>query len=585
MPEKLIKFAKDNFALIIISTLALILRVVFLHTLPPSLNWDEASHGYNAYSILMTGRDEWGEFLPAIFRAYGDYKLPLYIYSTAVSVAIFGLNEFAIRLPSALAGVGTVVFTYLLVKDLAIYGLRSHSGLKNTSHKTPSTKHQTHALLSAFLVAVEPWSLFLSRGAFEANLALMLFVGGVFFFFKGLRIPKYYLLSAVFFGLTVWTYNSYRIFTPLMVLVLIVLHYKVLLASFKAKPLLLLTSTFLLLFLLIPMLYQLTAVSGQARYGKVAIIDEGAVANIDEQRTNFKGSPLVARLIHNKGVYFLKTVAGNWTAHYAPGFLFLEGGSQYQYSVQEHGLLYLVNLPFLFFGLWFVIMGAAKRKKYAWLLLAWFLLSPIPASITRDSPHALRTITMLPVPMIFTAIGIVFALQKISNNFARSTLMIYVILVFISLITFFEKYYNTYRQEYSWAWQYGHKQAVAFTRENYDKYDKIIITKKYGEPHIFYLLYWPWDPQDYMDNDGLVRFEQTDWFWVDRFDKFYFVNDWDIPTRSDRDFVLESGEEFDCRFDRCLLVTSPGTHQQDWKILKTVDYLDGQRVFEILENK
>jgi hypothetical protein len=369
MPEKLIKFAKDNFALIIISTLALILRVVFLHTLPPSLNWDEASHGYNAYSILMTGRDEWGEFLPAIFRAYGDYKLPLYIYSTAVSVAIFGLNEFAIRLPSALAGVGTVVFTYLLVKDLAGYGLRLTGSDKIT--KKSDTKFHNLQLnacnllphISAFLVAVEPWSLFLSRGAFEANLALMLFVGGVFFFFKGLRIPKYYLLSAVFFGLTVWTYNSYRIFTPLMVLVLIVLHYKVLLASFKAKPLLLLTSTFLLLFLLIPMLYQLTAVSGQARYGKVAIIDEGAVANIDEQRTNFKGSPLVARLIHNKGVYFLKTVAGNWTAHYAPGFLFLEGGSQYQYSVQEHGLLYLVNLPFLFFGLWFVIMGAAKRKK------------------------------------------------------------------------------------------------------------------------------------------------------------------------------------------------------------------------------
>ena len=86
--------------LFLIVVLAFVLRFVQLDSLPPSLNWDEVSHGYNAYSILKTGKDEWGKFLPIIFRAYGDYKLPLYIYITAFSEFIFGLNEFAVRLPS-----------------------------------------------------------------------------------------------------------------------------------------------------------------------------------------------------------------------------------------------------------------------------------------------------------------------------------------------------------------------------------------------------------------------------------------------------------------------------------------------------
>ena len=60
--------------LIIIVILAACLRLVALAWNPASLNWDEVSHGYNAYSILMTGKDEWGQLFPLTnFRAYGDY--------------------------------------------------------------------------------------------------------------------------------------------------------------------------------------------------------------------------------------------------------------------------------------------------------------------------------------------------------------------------------------------------------------------------------------------------------------------------------------------------------------------------------
>ena len=138
-----------------------LLRWIQVSVLPPSLNWDEISHGYNAYSILTHGVDEWGNYYPSIFRAYGDYKLPVYIYTTVVSIALFGLNVFAVRLHSVVGGAFTILGTYLLVNEL----LRS----------------KKHSLFAAAIIAISPWNIFLSRAALEANLALTLIVFGFYF--------------------------------------------------------------------------------------------------------------------------------------------------------------------------------------------------------------------------------------------------------------------------------------------------------------------------------------------------------------------------------------------------------------------
>ena len=105
--------------LIAIILLAAILRFYKLAEVPPSLYWDEASLGYNAYSILKTGHDEHGVFLPITnFAAFGDYKPPGYVYMTVPSIALLGLSELAVRFPSALFGTLTVFLTYLIAKKL-----------------------------------------------------------------------------------------------------------------------------------------------------------------------------------------------------------------------------------------------------------------------------------------------------------------------------------------------------------------------------------------------------------------------------------------------------------------------------------
>ena len=116
-------------------------------------------------------------------------------------------------------------------------------------------------------------------------------------------------------------------------------------------------------------------------------------------------------------------------------------------------------------------------------------------------------------------------------------------------------------------------------KDNYVKYDKIIFTKKYGEPHEYVLFYNHWDAESYVNDSNLIRFNQSNWWWVDRFDKYYFVNDWSV-----KNLILENGDEINCKESKCLLVTSPGNAQDNWNKLETINFLDGQPVFEIYEN-
>src|SRR5579883_2284770 len=133
----------------VIVVLALALRIWQLGIVPPSPDWDEVALGYNAYSILHTGRDEYGALLPVVMRSFDDYKPALYSYLAIPSIAVFGLTVWATRFPSVVFGVLTVFATYFLVEELF--------------------KKKTVSLVSSFLLAISPWHTQFSRIAFESN--------------------------------------------------------------------------------------------------------------------------------------------------------------------------------------------------------------------------------------------------------------------------------------------------------------------------------------------------------------------------------------------------------------------------------
>jgi 4-amino-4-deoxy-L-arabinose transferase-like glycosyltransferase len=197
--NKLFAWCKSHI-LIVIIVFASLLRIVNLSTNPPGLNWDEVSMGYSAYSLSETGKDEWGQPWPILFRSYGEWKSPVYIYVLIPFIKIFGLNAWGVRLPAAIAGVVAVYLTYLI------------------SRKLYSDKV---GLWAAFLLAVSPWHLMLSRPGFEAGLSLTLILTGIY-----LMLNFKSIWAALPFGLAIHTYHSAKIVVPVLILYLVLSNFK-----------------------------------------------------------------------------------------------------------------------------------------------------------------------------------------------------------------------------------------------------------------------------------------------------------------------------------------------------------------------
>ena len=184
-------FPKPKGLLVLICVLFLLTRLYKINEIPPSVYWDEASIGYNAYSIAQTGKDEWGESFPLHFRAFGEFKLPVYIYTVAIFVKIFGLNEFSVRFPAVLFSLGVVMLTYLLSRKI--------SGSIWVG------------LLSGFFISISPWFFIFSRTGYEATAGLMFYLLAVYIFLCIRKNYWYIFISTLGFVFSAYSYNSFRI--------------------------------------------------------------------------------------------------------------------------------------------------------------------------------------------------------------------------------------------------------------------------------------------------------------------------------------------------------------------------------------
>ncbi len=547
--------------LFFIAVFAFILRFVRVGSLPVSLNWDEVSHGYNAYSILKTGVDEWGKYFPLVnFRAYGDYPLSLNLYLTIPFIIIFGLTEFAIRFPHLILGTLTVISTFFFA-----WGL---------------TKDRNVSLLSAFLVAISPWTLFTSRFVLQSNLSVFLLTTSLACFLNRDKSKKLITWSFILLGLSLYAYNTTRIIAPLILLTIYFIYKENLPAG--RQELFSLKNKIILGLFFIPLPFILLNNNSRARSFAVSLINEGSINRIIENRAKINLPQPLPRLLSNKATYFLAQFSKNYVGYFSPNFLFLNGGTQYQFSIPNKGLIYWINLPFFYIGLFLLLKKVFKRDVNYLLILTILLLAPIPAAMTTEKFAVLRSAAIIPIPMILSSVGFFYMVRKLKIN-KDFLISIFIFLNLLFLESYMVNYISEYSKNYSQSWQYGYKEVATFINENNDNYAKIIITKKYGEPHEFLLFYLKFDPKRYQNDNNLNRFYQSNWWWVDSFDKYYFVNDWQIPKDGFK-FIQESKKTVDCRQAKCLLVTSPNNAPKEWDKVKTINFLDGQVAFELYEN-
>lgn len=480
---------------------ALFLRVYRIADNPPALSWDEVSIGYNAYSIFKTGKDEHGVLFPLdTFVAYGDYKPPLSIYLTVPAVAIFGLNEFAVRVPSAVAGTLTVVFTYLIAGELLV------------SHK----RRYAIAMVSAALLAVSPWHINLSRAGFEGNIAVLLIVAGAWLLLRARDNPRLQLVAWIPFVLSIYTFNSARYFAPFLSVTILYLGRK----SYLRQRRWVIYGWIIAAILTIPILPHLLSPEARLRFAEVNIFTDVSIVETANERIAASGNAWWAKIIHNRRVGFFKSFMTHYLDHFQPWFLFIRGDGNPKFSIQDTGQLYIFEGIFLVVGIIALIHGL---PAVGWFLLAWLLLSIIPAATARETPHALRIENSLPTWQIFIAFGAVHIMDKIKQLKIKRIMIGFVLLLYAGSIAYYlHNYYNHYPRMYSGEWQYGYKQAIAYAQSVSDEYETIVISDAIGRPYMYTLFYTLYDPEAFRRTKDST-FDAAGFYHVNGFDAYRFV--------------------------------------------------------------
>ncbi len=464
-----------------------LLRIVGLASHPSGFTPDEASFGYDAYSILRTGHDQWGKAFPLVFKSFGDDKLPVYAYLTVPTVAIFGLNEFSVRLPNAILGTLAILVVYLLVKELF--------------------RNEKLAIFSGFLLAVSPWHIMLSRGGFEANLTTFFLPLAILFFLRSIKDQRYLFLSVLVFLINIFTYHTARILSPLVLFYLIFAYRNDLLKT-KKLNIWIVAGVVVALVSLVGFLY------GGSRVASSGIFD----INFADDRyfAQVVGEPsIVSKIFYNKPVYVARQFLTNYLSYFSPAYLFTSGPAEGTYGMLPGvGVLYIVEIVLLIGFIWKLIKD---RSREICLLIFWILISAIPAALTKGPGYAAnREAFVMPAIQIILAIGGFFIYEKLKTKKMRDYFVVgYSLLFIINFIYVGEKYLVGQVVNGSSSMIYGMNQLVS--RLGSLDGSKVIVSKSISEPQIYLAFYMKMDPalyQSYSKNWQLIN------GWVDQQDTY-----------------------------------------------------------------
>ncbi|MCX6705045.1 MAG: glycosyltransferase family 39 protein [Candidatus Woesebacteria bacterium] len=395
--------------LIIIVSVAFVLRFYQLDRVPPGLHADEASQGFNAFSILKTGKDMYGKSFPILFRANGSYQPPMYTYLTAVPTIILGNGIFTVKIVSALSGVGLVFLTYFLISRLFIKSKK---------------EAVTLGLFTAGVVAISPWAIHFSRLAVEANLGVLIFVAGVYILAVSLRKISLFPLACLILGISTHAYYSERVIAVLLLAFVVIVYRKILLKT--KKTVILGLSIFALT--LLPHLYLLSTGALTKRLSQVSYL-----GTVSQEKIGFVG----------KSLEIGKQFVNHYLIYVSPKNLFFDPGSSLGRTTPDLGVYYPWMLAPFLIGLGYLFKKRhTDSAKIIWILL---LIAPIPAALTGDLFYPLRTLDYLWVIAVVISLGSWQIFEKMKNKWVK--LFTVLGLVGYSLVVFGISYFVIFKYE------------------------------------------------------------------------------------------------------------------------------------------
>jgi len=497
---------KNTLILILIVTAITILggflRFYKITQNPPSLTGDEISFAYSAYSILKTGKDEHGKFLPLTLEAVGDYKNPLPAYLMIPSIKMFGLTDFAVRLPNALLGTISIPIFFMFLLDIF--------------------KKKKIALLGSFFLSISAWHIFYSRFAYEGITAGLFILLGIWFFTKMLNGKIIWaILSSFFLTLTIYTAPAPRLFVPIFVTLALIVNLSKFKKNLKTNGVFIVTCIVLGL----PMVYTTLFQGSGTRFNVVFISHDIEFSRyvLLKYFSSISDLPLLF-------FFWIK----RYLSYFNPGFLFFNGLDATAPSPIGLGILYIFEIPLLIAGITSFIKNKIRFKE---LFFIWIFAGILPDSITNNQKHTGRLLYLFPVLIILTALGAI-ELYNLLTKVKKTHLKLAIassfsIIVFLVLTHAFLIISADFPRDKGESFDEGLREAVYYVQVNRDKYKEIVFDPARGvaAPNIitnsflYVLFYTKYDPLTYQAEQKITSMPGYESYY--KFEKYTFRHiDW-----------------------------------------------------------
>lgn len=434
---------------IAIICLAILVRCLGFGQQPAGTYWDETAIWADANALVATGKDMHG--LPGwqfIFPSYGDYKMPVLIWLSAASIRVLGSSAFALRFPSLLAGISTVVLAYVLARLIW-------------------PKQLLVARLTALALAVAPWSIIFSKTAFEGHIAQALLAAAAVCLLQSKRGLGWVVTATLLGTLATYTYFSVRFVWPAVVLAVYLFQLgaenkkNVLKSPWPLIRQALYTIGIPILgflMLLLPMVRSpFYAESNRFRLNADSILKMEDWPLTSNQYREFAGNTTIDRAIFHRTWLMAQELLANYADHLDLTYLFLKGDSNLRHGTGRHGLFLLIWLPAFVVG---IIRIWQKQPSIAAGLTLWWLVALLPASVPENTPHALRSLNAL-VPLgLVLGFGAAKLLQDLLRLVLSPTTRTIVIVFCLSILAiqlgeFLIYYHTSYQKAAATAWQTG----------------------------------------------------------------------------------------------------------------------------------
>lgn len=462
---------KENKHKIIITAIIILgffIRIIGIQDFPNALNVDEASAGYEGYSILNYGIDRNGNFLPCFLQAWGSGQNSLLIYLMIPFIKVIGLNILSIRLPMAILGGISLIIFYLLLKKIS---------------------NKKMATIGLIFLAICPWHIMKSRWGLESNLFPEMILIFTYLLIKGLIDKnKYaYYSSFIFAGLAAYTYGTSYFFLPVLIIPLLLILIRKKEITIKQSIISILITGIIAL----PMVIFLIINTFNFEQINLPFL---TIPKLEVNRYQEITSIFSADFLTTSVSNFINSIK----------ILIIQSDELPWNSIPEIGTIYIFSSVFTVIG---IIECFNKKRttkiKYNFIFNLWFIVSVILTFICEPNINRLNII-MFPI-IYYTVIGI----YKIIENRKILCLLITILYV-ISFMTFIILYVNQDFDKYD-TFEGDLKNVTEYVSKLDNK--QIYITSQIKEPYIYVLFYSKYDTRkfvntvEYYDKD--VEFRQV----------------------------------------------------------------------------